>query len=281
MPNIENWLQTNHYADLIQSQPVGGGSISRAARLILADGSSWIAKSLDQAPHDFFQAEAQGLNSLRAHTSLRIPKVIQVNSDFILLEDLGSGSPGPCYWTDLAEGLAELHSSSSDRFGLCADNYCGSTPQINEQDKDGFQFYAQCRIVNLARQAEQRSLLTSKDMADLDYIVENLSRWIPEQPPVLIHGDLWSGNVHCDEYRNPALIDPAVYWGWAEAELAMTLLFGGFSRQFYDHYSQVSGMDKDWTERAPLYNLYHLLNHLLLFGSSYAAQIRSAIRKYR
>jgi fructosamine-3-kinase len=123
-------------------------------------------------------------------------------------------------------------------------------------------------------------LLERADLNRLENIASRLSNWIPQQPPVLLHGDLWSGNVHCDAQGSPALIDPACYWGWAEAELAMTSLFGGFEPDFYTSYAECSGMDSDWPERAPLYNLYHLLNHLLLFGGSYLGSIRQICRRF-
>ena len=128
--------------------------------------------------------------------------------------------------------------------------------------------------------ARERKLLNNAAFNALEFIAENLRLWIPPQPAVLTHGDLWSGNIHCDEHGGPALIDPATYWGWAEAELAMTRLFGGFGESFYASYAEHSGMASDWQQRSELYNLYHLLNHLLLFGSSYGAQIEAISRRF-
>jgi fructosamine-3-kinase len=122
--------------------------------------------------------------------------------------------------------------------------------------------------------------LDSTRRQQLDSIATRLDRWIPAQAAVLIHGDLWSGNIHCDNRGQPALIDPACYWGWAEAELAMTTLFGGFAPAFYDAYAAASGLEADWRERASLYNLYHLLNHLLLFGGSYAQSVSAILDRY-
>ena len=173
-----------------------------------------------------------------------------------------------------------MHRHVQEKFGFSMDNFCGSRLQVNTTTEDGFEFFANHRILNLASSAFHRNLINRDDLSNLEYIAANLSRWIPEQPAVPLHGDLWSGNIHCDEQGQPALIDPATYWGWPEAELAMTTLFGGFSSVFYDSYGENSEMAADWLERAPLYNLYHLLNHLLLFGSSYLAQIRSISQRF-
>ena len=259
---------------------MAGGSINISSRLYLSDGRRVFLKQHDSAPAQMFMAEAAGLSALREANSLRVPEVLHVAESFLLLEDLGSGQPGKHYWQELGSGLAELHHHRAPQFGFPTDNYCGSTPQINPPTDDGFEFFANFRIRKLAVAARERKLLSGAAFSALDYIAENLSRWIPTQPAVLIHGDLWSGNIHCDECGGPALIDPAAYWGWAEADLAMTRLFGGFGESFYASYAEHSGMASDWQQRAELYNLYHLLNHLLLFGGSYGAQIEAISRRF-
>lgn len=277
---LQQWLADNGYGDISKREPVAGGSISASYRLTLSDGRRVFLKQHSNPPAELFSAEAAGLSALRQVGSLRIPRVLHADKKFLLLEDLGQGQPHQKYWEKLGSGLAELHRQQHPLFGFSTDNYCGSTAQLNTPTEDGFEFFANYRICNLATTALQRKLLDRDAFNALQRIAENLQRWIPRQAAVLIHGDLWSGNIHCDAQSQPALIDPAAYWGWAEAELAMTLLFGGFSKSFYDSYAQHTDMAADWQDRVPLYNLYHLLNHLLLFGSSYAAQIQAIIRRF-
>lgn len=273
------------YEDLDKQEPLDGGCINQTSRVFVSNTVSdkdhcLILKQNPAAPEDMFAAEAEGLTALAGTNTLRIPEVIHVDKNFVLLEDLGQGIALADFWQRLGVGLAELHKSNSPVFGFTNDNYCGSTYQINTQMKTGHEFYAAYRIRHLVNLAQQRGLLNNRDSDALNYIADKLDRWIPEKPAVLIHGDLWRGNVHCTAEGLPALIDPAAYWGWAEAELAMTLLFGGFEKAFYDSYEEASEIDNSWRERAPLYNLYHLLNHLVLFGSSYLEQIRSIYKRF-
>jgi len=277
---IALWLADNGFGKIVRQQSVGGGCINDSRRLHLDTGKSLFLKQHTQAPEDMFHSEAVSIAALGKRQALRVPTVLHIEEDFILLEDLGQSSPRKQYWTDLGEGLAQLHSEKYPQFGFNINNYCGLTPQQNDLAEDGHDFFANLRILKLASQAFDQNQLDREDLSKLEYIAANLARWIPKQPAVLIHGDLWSGNIHCDEEGRPALIDPATYWGWAEAELAMTDLFGGFNNDFYGSYAEQTNLDTSWRERAPLYNLYHLLNHLLLFGGSYLGSIRTITHRF-
>ena len=265
----ESWLTQAGYPDITRTEAVTSGCINAACRLTLADGQTLFLKSNPQASTDMFAAEAAGLAALAERKALRIPNVLHANKHFILMEDLGAGARKPDYWQTLGAGLSRLHRQPAKHFGFSSDNYCGATPQANALDSNGYQFFAQKRILALASSCLEQGLLQAELMTKLDRIAESLPQWISEMPAVLIHGDLWSGNIHCCEDGAPALVDPAAYWGWAEADLAMTRLFGGFPAEFYDSYRANSALAEDWEQRIPLYNLYHLLNHLLLFGGSY------------
>ena len=268
---------------IVSSAPLSGGCISEVVRLTLDSGDNLIAKHHSNPPPGLFHSEAEGLAALRECCCVRVPEVIGVSENLILLEDLDQGTPqgkSKSFWQELGTGLAGLHQSVREEFGFTSDNYCGATAQINQPTDSGFDFFAEQRILILGRSALDQKLLNKNDFTQLEFIANNLERWIPEQDPVLIHGDLWSGNVHTCADGKPALIDPASYWGWAEAELAMTELFGGFHAAFYESYSASSSIDKNWRERTALYNLYHLLNHLLLFGSSYYSSVKSTLERY-
>jgi protein-ribulosamine 3-kinase len=277
---VDIWLTENDFGSVVRRESVGGGCINNSSRLHLESGVTLFLKENPDAPADMFQTEAMGLKALAESDTLKIPDLVHFEEDFLLIEDLGSGVKSKTYWESLGEGLAKLHSTSFDKFGFDIDNYCGSTPQVNSICTDGFDFFANFRLLNLAADALHRNLLERQDLAALESIASNLRHFIPEQDAVLIHGDLWNGNIHCSEDGSPTLIDPACYWGWAEAELAMTDLFGGFTETFYESYELNSQVDKDWRERIPLYNLYHLLNHLLLFGTSYLTPIRSITKRF-
>ena len=277
---VKDWFRQQGAGEITRLEALAGGCINDTLRIFTANQTVLVLKQLPDAPDNFFAAEAAGLRALAATASLRVPQVIHVDAQFLLLEDLGNGSAGRDYWQNLGSGLAALHAQAQPSFGFTADNYCGRTPQQNPPMTDGFAFFARYRLLALGRQAQARGLLTVAELALLEKVADRLPDWIPQQAPALLHGDLWSGNVHCDARGQAALIDPACYWGWPEAELAMTTLFGAFAADFYRTYSEASGMAHDWRERASLYNLYHLLNHLLLFGGSYHAQVLSILQRY-
>lgn len=280
MSALDDFLQQTDYGAISSRERLTGGSINTVERLRFETGLSLILKQLKPAPANFFQAEASALAALRQAQTLRVPVVIHDANEFLLLEDLGDASPTTVYWQNLGEGLAELHQETHTQFGFEGDNFCGALPQRNPRLDDGFEFFANYRLLGPAKAAHERGMLEDRDRDDLEFIANRLEAWIPKQDAVLIHGDLWSGNIHCDGNGEPALIDPASYWGWGEAELAMTRLFGSFSSKFYESYASNSPMDAHWQERAALYNLYHLLNHLLLFGGAYLPQIREITRRY-
>lgn len=280
MSTAETWLKENSFGKIVRSETVEGGCINNSSRLFLESGISLFLKENSNTPADMFHAEAIGLKTLGERRAIRVPQVIHAEDDFLLMEDLGQNSVSATFWIDLAEGLAELHKATSAQFGFTIDNYCGSTRQENTLSNNGHEFFATYRILKLASLAFYRKLIEIEDLAALENIAKNLSLLIPQQDAVLIHGDLWAGNIHCCKNCEPALIDPAPYWGWAEAELAMTNLFGGFSKKFYEAYESNSQIEKNWRERMPIYNIYHLLNHLLLFGTSYLAPIRNITKRY-
>ncbi|TNE79146.1 MAG: hypothetical protein EP334_04360, partial [Gammaproteobacteria bacterium] len=227
-PHIEHQLQDR----ITQAERLGGGDIAEVFSLRTRGGQRYVLKHGEHLPDDMFSAEAGGLAALADTGCIRTPAVIAVNRSFLILELFKSRVPDEHYWSNFGRQLALLHLCPAKLFGFDTNNYCGATPQPNPVDNDGYRFFAEQRLLYQARLAFNRSLLSSRDIRAIEQLCNRLPDLIPRQPPSLIHGDLWRGNQLCDENDNPVLIDPACYYGWAEAELAMTQLFGGFDEAF-------------------------------------------------
>lgn len=259
---------------------VAGGCINNGLR-IKTDKDSWFfLKTNNDAPADMFEREAEGLAALNTPDGPRVPEVFLWGANFLLLEDLAPSGRAQDYWSQLGGQLAALHTHTAAQFGFDHDNYIGSTPQPNNWMDDGFAFFAEQRLGFQARLAVDRRLLSGSEAAAVEAIASKLPGLIPEQPASLLHGDLWGGNAISDSHGQPAIIDPAAHYGWAETELAMTALFGGFAAEFYPAYESVRPLEAGYRERFPLYNLYHLLNHLNLFGTGYYSQVKGILGRY-
>jgi len=216
---------------------------------------------------DAFAAEAEGLEALRPH--IRVPKIldhgVKDGKAFILLEQLDLKRSGD--YAALGRMLAALHRQTGPRFGWARDNYIGLAPQINTWRDDWGVFFRECRI--------QPQLETARKNG-FDFNVQfDLKGHRPQ--PSLLHGDLWSGNAGFTA-DGPVVYDPAVYYGDRETDLAMTELFGGFPREFYAAYNEAFPLPEGYEQRKHLYNLYHLLNHLNLFGGGYLGQVKATLR---
>jgi protein-ribulosamine 3-kinase len=283
--SVIEWLVSQGFGELHSTQPVSGGCINNGARLQTRSGKSFFLKTNQHAPSDMFAREAEGLTALGSGEdgrgqSPRVPKVFLYGEYFLLLEDLNPALRKPDYWPVFGRQLAALHNRTNPHFGFDHDNYIGSTPQPNTWQEHGAIFFAEHRLGFQARLAQRQGLLGSADVRRVQSIADRLTDLVPVQPASLIHGDLWAGNAISDENGGPAIIDPAAYYGWAEAELAMTTLFGSFPQAFYQAYQEVRPLEPGYWERFPIYNLYHLLNHLNLFGSGYLGQVQNILRRF-
>lgn len=277
---LEQWLEEEEGTHIIDWQPLTGGDICRTEVITTADKRRFCVKQQTAVPEDFFAAEAEGLAALRRNGRLRVPHVYAVEKTFIALEYIPPGSHSADYWSELGHQLALQHSEPCPRFGFTRNNYCGHTLQPNPRYDNGHEFFVHQRLLYQGQLALESGLLHSDELAQLENLCARLPELIPEQQPALLHGDLWSGNIHSDVHNRPVLIDPACYWGWPEADLAMTALFGGFDERFYHSYREVLAFAPGWEERIPIYNLYHLLNHLNLFGSSYHPQVTRILSRF-
>ncbi|MEH6814490.1 MAG: fructosamine kinase family protein [Motiliproteus sp.] len=259
--------------------PVSGGCINRCFKVTAADKREFFFKTHKNPPPGFFQAEADGLRAIADTHCIRVPQVYALSEQGLLLEYLAPSPADNSFWQQLGENLASLHQTPAPCFGFQHNNFCGLTPQPNDMTDNGFDFFRQCRLMYQAELALSNHKLRQADYDRVEQLCQRLHEWIPEQPPTLIHGDLWSGNIYCSA-GEPVLIDPAAHWGWAEADIAMTFLFTSFSKVFYQSYYNNLRPKEGWQQRLELYNLYHLLNHLNLFGTSYRPPVREAIRRY-
>lgn len=278
---VKRWLDDKGFGAVLSQQPVGGGCISNGNLVQTASGERFFLKQNRGVPADFFACEAHGLQALAAPDGPHVPRVHLVGAEFILMEDLQSAAPVQDYWEQFGRQLALLHTRhTAERYGFDRDNYIGSTPQPNTWEQDGFVFFGERRLLFQARLAQQRGLLEAGRVRQVEALVKRLPELVPSQPASLLHGDLWSGNAVTDNRGRPALIDPAAYYGWSEAELGMTRLFGGFPASFYQAYQEINPRPPGLEERLPLYNLYHLLNHLNLFGTGYYGQVVSLLGRF-
>ena len=217
---------------------------------------------------DAFAAEADGLEALRPH--IRVPQVldrgIRNGKAFILLEHLDLQRSGD--FAQLGRMLAALHRQTGPRFGWARDNYIGLTPQQNGWRDDWAEFWREHRMRPQVELAKKNGFAV--EMPPLA-LLEN-----HRPQPSLLHGDLWSGNAGFTA-NGPVVFDPAVYYGDRETDLAMTELFGGFPREFYQGYNEAFALAPGYEQRKHLYNLYHLLNHLNIFGGGYLAQVKATL----
>jgi protein-ribulosamine 3-kinase len=278
---VTAWLIEHGYGPLSSQRPASGGCINNGTHLLTEQGARFFLKTNSKASEDMFAREAEGLDALRKPDGPRLPVVFLVGEGFLLLEYLSPSPTAAHYAETLGRQLACLHNYTNPQFGFAHDNYMGSTPQPNTWTNDGYAFFAEQRLGFQAGLARHKGLLTAAEVAQVESLAARLPDLIPPQPASLIHGDLWSGNAISDADGQPALIDPAAHFGWAEAELAMTALFGGFSAAFYRAYEAERPLAAGWRERLPVYNLYHLLNHLNLFGASYHDQVMAVLHRFR
>ncbi len=261
---------------------VTGGDIHASYRLE-SDRGPLFLKLNDARSLPMFAAEADGLAAIRQSEAIRVPEVIAFAGDdqlsFLLLEWLEMSSGGPREDGELGRCLARLHRCQGQAHGWPTDNFIGSTPQVNTLNDDWTEFYRQCRLRPQLEMAAGNGFAGS--LQDLgDRLCDSLDRLLEshQPPPSLLHGDLWGGNQAVLADRRPVIFDPAVYRGDRETDLAMTRLFGGFGESFYSAYEQEWPLPEGAGARCRLYQLYHLLNHLNLFGASYLDRATVMIR---
>ncbi|HIN85088.1 MAG TPA: fructosamine kinase family protein [Myxococcales bacterium] len=257
---------------------VSGGCINNAGQGITQSGRKIFIKSNPQSQPGMFSAEAAGLEALgKVPNGYHIPQVLGVSESpaFLVLEWIETGRESKESQDAMGRGLAAQHQVTQPNCGFPAgDNFIGSTPQPNPEQADWLTFYRDQRIGFQWELLRQKGRCSDALNQALDRFCRQIADYmtVDQEEHALLHGDLWSGNKLTDSDGCPVLIDPATYFGCREADLAMTELFGGFDRRFYDAYNEAFPLQPGYSKRRDLYNLYHLLNHANLFGGSYASQ---------
>lgn len=274
---------TNQAFQVAHRRSVGGGSINQA--YAVSEGNRAYFVKLNQASQiAMFEAEALGLQQIADSQTIRVPYPIcwgiTDQSAYIVLEWLDLGYGDHQAWEDMGRNLAAMHRVTHEQFGWQQNNTIGATPQINTWTSDWVEFWIEHRLGYQFRLANRRGGHFPQQEQLLAAVPKLLAGHQPQ--PSLVHGDLWTGNAAVTKQGEPVILDPAVYFGDREVDLAMSQLFGSFPANFYQAYNQAFPLEPGYTQRKMLYNLYHILNHFNLFGGSYehqANQMMAALLK--
>ena len=279
---------------IAETDRLSGGDINKAYGLTLTNGKHVFMKANAKQNAAFFTAEAAGLTAIEKTDAIGTPEILCTGTDdgedvgysFLLLKYINRSKPQKNYWTELAQNLAEMHNADTSiyfddggKFGFFQDNFIGARPQSNTPSDSWISFFRDNRLAPQFKAAD--SYFDANDRKLVTKLLDHLEEFMIEpEKPSLLHGDLWSGNVMCGPDGKAMLIDPATYVGHAEADLAMTELFGGFPPEFYDAYREARPLQPGYENRRDLYNLYQLLNHLNLFGPTYLGPVLSIVSEY-
>lgn len=261
----------------LQLEPLSGG-ITGVYRVKLPDGSYMVAKT-----GAGLETEAYMLRYLAERSSLPVPKPLHASDTLLVMEHIEGGSAiTPQAERHAAELLADLHSISAPQYGLERDTLIGGLPQPNPQTDRWLPLFREHRLLYMAREALDAGRLPRSIFGRVEKLAAQLDRWLTEPPaPSLLHGDIWSGNVLARDGRIVGLIDPAIYYGHAEIELAFITLFNTFGEAFFRRYHELRPIqDGFFEERRDLYNLYPLLVHVRIFGGGYVQSVDRVLRRY-
>lgn len=287
IPNsVLNKIEVTTGRQVQSSNRVSGGSINQAAKITLSDGRRYFLKWNTSADTRMFAVEKKGLALLAsAQTSLRVPTVATTGKTdddigFLLQEFIMEGPANSNSASDFGRQLAHLHQHHQEKYGLDYDNYIGRLPQSNSWHKNWIYFFIEERMEPQLKMATESGKLGTQTVAQFKSMYEKLPDIFPDEPPSLLHGDLWGGNYFFDKNGQATIYDPATYYGHREIELAFTHLFGGFPTNFYSAYTEEYPLESGFSERKDIYNLYPLLVHTNLFGGSYARQVEGVVRQF-
>jgi len=282
--HIETNLSQNFSTILNCSwQQISGGSINNTYKIISEYHTFFVKINNLSVFENGFKEEVLGLQFLEKNTA-SVPKIIIEgifnNSIYLVLEWIESGNITGKFWKNFAFQLANVHQQKGEKFGLDHHNYMGQFFQKNSIFNNFSDFFIENRLKPQVKLAFNSKRLQQEHVLLFENLYKKLPEIFPIEDPCAVHGDLWSGNFICSINEKAIFIDPAVYYGQREVDLAMSLLFGGFSNNFYNHYQQIYPLENGFMERKDYYNLYPLLIHLNLFGGSYLKNIENIITKF-
>jgi len=270
--------------DKIEASAVSGGSINETFKIVIPAGKFFLKFNDAGLYPGMFEKEAAGLKLLGGAGEIEVPEVLQSGEagrySYLLLSYIEQARETANFWEDFGKRLAGLHSHKAERFGLDHDNYMGSLYQHNAFHDEWVEFFVQERLERQVKLAREDGKIGRQDVSAFERLYARLAEIFPETKPSLVHGDLWSGNFMAGSSGQACLIDPAVYYGHPEVDIAMSTLFGGFSAKFYDSYTDYYPLEKGWRQRLDFYNLYPLMVHVNLFVGGYLGSVQQILRKF-
>ena len=263
---------------------ISGGDINEARLLQTAKGFFFTKINSSSFAYEMFETEIQGLETLRKSNTIKIPNILGIGkadqTAFLILEYIEPHATSPKFWKNFGSQLADLHQTTQVSFGLNHNNFIGTLPQSNNAHSSWDEFYINERLMPQLNLAIKKNLLSHSTLQDFELLFKKLNQICPNEPPALIHGDLWNGNFICGKNEIPVLIDPSISFGHCEMDLAMTKLFGGFDQTFYEAYQNCYPLKPNFEDRMEVYQLYYLLVHLNLFGKGYLPSVINVLRKF-
>lgn len=282
---LEHLSQLHNTNVVIENTSVlSGGSINDAYKVVTNSGTYFVKYNLASTYPNMFETEARGLNILRASNSIIIPEFYFVNTigdyAYLVLEYIESSITSSKFWQNFGYSLAGLHKTSNASFGLDHNNYIGSLKQSNNFHSSWVEFFINERLTPQLKMAVDKGLIEQSTQNAFTALFLKLPLLLPEEQPALLHGDLWSGNFMIANNGEACIMDPAVYFGCREMDLAMSKLFGGFDHAFYNAYNEVYPLIEGWHERVDIHNIYPLLVHVNLFGRSYLNTIKGILKRF-
>ena len=280
---LERLKQLNLGIDSIV--PIKGGDINDAFRLESVDKKYFLkVNSANNFPH-LFKKEARALETIKKTKTFSVPKVVNVGEagkdfQYLLLEWMETSTPTVVNWENLGKNLAKLHQNTSKQFGWSEDNYIAIVVQPNSLTDSWSEFYAKNRIMPMMKLLQNKQLINSKQIKSAENLCKQLNSIFPEEKPALLHGDFWNGNILANKKGEFSVIDPAIYYGHREMDLAIAKLFGGFDDVFFDAYHENNPLAPNFEERLPIAQLFPLLIHAYLFEGYYVKDVQTILKKF-